>query len=45
MDVMRFGGDVRLLRTRRGWTLRRLATEAKVSRWVVAGSKLVEATD
>jgi transcriptional regulator with XRE-family HTH domain len=36
MDVMRFGGDVRLLRTRRGWTLRRLATEAKVSRWVVA---------
>ena len=36
MDVVRFGGDVRLLRTRRGWTQRRLATEAKVSRWVVA---------
>ena len=36
MDVVRFGGDVRLLRARRGWTQRRLATEAKVSRWVVA---------
>lgn len=36
MDVVRFGGDVRLLRGRRGWSQRRLATEAKVSRWVVA---------
>ena len=35
MDVVRFGGDVRLLRERRGWTQRRLATEAKVSRWVI----------
>jgi transcriptional regulator with XRE-family HTH domain len=36
MDVMRFGGDVRLLRTRRGWTQAQLASAAKVSRWVVS---------
>ncbi len=36
MDTVRFGGDVRLLRRRRGWSQRRLASEAKVSRWVVA---------
>lgn len=35
MDVVRFGGDVRLLRKRRGWTQQRLASEAKVARWVV----------
>jgi transcriptional regulator with XRE-family HTH domain len=35
MDVVRFGGDVRLLRKRRGWTQSRLASEARVSRWVV----------
>src|SRR5688572_15126555 len=35
MDVVRFGGDVRLLRGDRGWTQARLAAEAKVSRWVV----------
>jgi DNA-binding XRE family transcriptional regulator len=36
MDVVRFGGDIRLLRARRGWTQVQLATEAKVSRWVIA---------
>jgi transcriptional regulator with XRE-family HTH domain len=35
MDPVRFGGDVRLLRRRRGWTQQRLAAEAGVSRWVV----------
>jgi transcriptional regulator with XRE-family HTH domain len=35
MDVVRFGGDVRLLRKRRGWTQWRLASEARVSRWVI----------
>lgn len=35
MDVIRFGGDVRLLRRRKGWTQNRLALEARVSRWVV----------
>ena len=33
---MRFGGDVRLLRTRRGWTQAQLASAARVSRWVVS---------
>ena len=33
---MRFGSDVRLLRRRRGWSQRRLAAEARVSRWAVA---------
>ena len=36
MDPVRFGADVRLLRLRRGWTQQRLASEAMVSRWVVA---------
>lgn len=36
MDAVRFGSDVLLLRRRRGWTQRRLAAEAKVSRWAVA---------
>jgi transcriptional regulator with XRE-family HTH domain len=36
MDVVRFGSDVRLLRRRRGWSQRRLAAEATVSRWTVA---------
>jgi transcriptional regulator with XRE-family HTH domain len=35
MDVVRFGGDVRLLRKRRGWTQQRLASEATVSRCVI----------
>ncbi|HEY7702633.1 MAG TPA: hypothetical protein VIB02_10000 [Candidatus Limnocylindrales bacterium] len=35
MDGARIGGDVRLLRRRRGWSQRRLAVEARVSRWVV----------
>jgi transcriptional regulator with XRE-family HTH domain len=35
MDVVRFGGDVRLLRRRRGWTQQRLAAEAKVARWAI----------
>jgi transcriptional regulator with XRE-family HTH domain len=35
MDAVRFGGDVRLLRKRRRWTQQRLASEAKVGRWVV----------
>lgn len=35
MDPVRFGGDVRLLRRRRGWTQQRLADEAHVSRWAV----------
>ena len=33
---MRFGSDVRLLRRRRGWSQRRLAAEAKISRYAVA---------
>lgn len=33
---MRLGNDVRLLRRRRGWSQRRLAAEAKVSRYAVA---------
>jgi hypothetical protein len=36
MDVVRLGSDVRLLRRRRGWSQRRLAAEAAVSRWTVA---------
>ena len=36
MDAVRFGSDVRLLRRRRGWSQRRLASEARVSRWAVA---------
>ena len=36
MDAVRIGGDVRLLRRRRGWSQRRLAAEARVSRWAVA---------
>lgn len=36
MDVVRFGGDVRLLRKRRSWTQQRLASDAKVSRWVIS---------
>jgi DNA-binding XRE family transcriptional regulator len=35
VDVVRFGSDVRLLRRRRGWSQRRLAAEAKVSRWSI----------
>jgi DNA-binding XRE family transcriptional regulator len=35
MDVVRFGGDVRLLRRVRGWTQQRLAKEADVGRWVI----------
>jgi transcriptional regulator with XRE-family HTH domain len=35
MDVVRFGGDVRVLRKGRGWTQQRLASEAKVSRWAI----------
>jgi transcriptional regulator with XRE-family HTH domain len=36
MDPVRFGSDVRLLRRRGGWSQRRLAAEAKVSRYSVA---------
>ncbi len=36
MDPIRIGADVRLLRKRRGWTQARLASEAKISRWVVS---------
>lgn len=36
MDPVRVGSDVRLLRHRRGWSQRRLAAEARVSRWAVA---------
>ena len=36
MDIARIGADVRLLRRRRGWSQRRLAAEARVSRWAVA---------
>ena len=36
MDTSRIGADVRLLRHRRGWSQRRLAAEARVSRWAVA---------
>jgi transcriptional regulator with XRE-family HTH domain len=36
MDLVRFGRDIRLLRQRRGWTQRRLAAQAKVSRWAAA---------
>src|SRR5687768_17016810 len=36
MDLVHFGSDVRLLRRRKGWSRRRLAGEAKVSRWAVA---------
>ena len=35
MDEVPFGGDVRLLRRRRGWTQQRLGLEARVSRWAV----------
>lgn len=35
MDATRLGGDVRLLRRRRGWTQAQLATAAKLSRFVV----------
>jgi transcriptional regulator with XRE-family HTH domain len=37
MDPVRFGADIRLLRRRRGWSQARLATEAKVGRWVIVG--------
>lgn len=36
MDPVRFGNDVRLLRSHRRWSQRRLAGEAKVSRCAVA---------
>jgi transcriptional regulator with XRE-family HTH domain len=36
MDAVRIGSDIRLLRKRRGWSQRRLAAEARVSRWAVA---------
>lgn len=36
MDVARIASDIRLLRRRRGWSQRRLAVEARVSRWSVA---------
>jgi len=36
MDPVKLAGDLRLLRSRRGWTQRRLAAEAGVSRWAVA---------
>jgi transcriptional regulator with XRE-family HTH domain len=36
MDPVRVGSDVRLLRRRRGWSQRRLAADAHVSRWAVA---------
>jgi transcriptional regulator with XRE-family HTH domain len=36
MDPVRVGSDVRLLRLRRGWSQRRLAAVAHVSRWAVA---------
>ena len=36
MDPARVGADVRLLRLRRGWSQRRLAAEAKASRYSVA---------
>jgi transcriptional regulator with XRE-family HTH domain len=36
MDPVRLGHDVRLLRRRRGWSQRRLAAEATVSRWTIA---------
>jgi transcriptional regulator with XRE-family HTH domain len=45
MDAVRFGSDVRLLRRRRGWTQRRLAAEAKVSRWAVASVEAGRAGD
>jgi len=35
MDAVRIGGDVRLLRRRRGWTQQRLAAEARVARGVI----------
>ena len=41
----RFGSDLRLLRRRRGWTQRRLAAEAKVSRWAVAAVEGGRASD
>lgn len=45
MDAVRYGSDVRLLRRRRGWTQRRLAAEAKVSRWAVAAVEAGRASD
>jgi transcriptional regulator with XRE-family HTH domain len=36
MDPVRVGGDVRLLRLRKGWSQRQLAADAHVSRWAVA---------
>lgn len=36
MDAARISADMRLLRRRRGWSQRRLAAEARVSRWAVA---------
>lgn len=36
MDPSRVGSDVRLLRRGRGWSQRKLAVEARVSRWSVA---------
>jgi transcriptional regulator with XRE-family HTH domain len=35
MDPVRVGSDVRMLRLRRGWSQRRLAADAHVSRWAV----------
>jgi transcriptional regulator with XRE-family HTH domain len=45
MDAVRFGSDVRLLRRRRGWSQRRLAAEAKVSRWAIAAIEAGRAGD
>jgi transcriptional regulator with XRE-family HTH domain len=36
MDPVRVGSDVRLLRLRKGWSQRRLAADAHVSRWAIA---------
>ena len=36
MDPVRLGSDVRLIRSHRRWSQRRLAAEAGVSRWAVA---------
>ena len=39
MDAARLGGDLRLLRRRLGWSQRRLAIEARVSRWAVGAAE------
>ena len=36
MDPARLASDIRLLRRRRGWSQRKVAAEARVSRWAVA---------